>query len=248
MIEIKNITKIYSDEFGSKIKLFSDLSFSVTASKVTSIIAPVGSGKSSLLKIISGIDREYSGQIIRQREGKVILIPSEPSSFPWLSVKENILFGTGKNASVNIDEIISLVGLEGYENHYPDNRSIGFRFRISLARSIAHNPVCLCIDEPFTKMDDESKIEIYQLIRQINDKTGITILLTTTNISEAVFLSDKLYLMSKDPGRIFSTLDINFQGIRNASLFNSDIFISYREQIESLFKRTDSQKLLHISI
>lgn len=248
MIEIKNITKIYSDEFGSKIKLFSDFSFSVTASKVTSIIAPVGSGKSSLLKIISGIDREYSGQIIRQREGKVILIPSEPSSFPWLSVKENILFGTGKNASVNIDEIISLVGLEGYENHYPDNRSIGFRFRISLARSIAHNPVCLCIDEPFTKMDDESKIEIYQLIRQINDKTGITILLTTTNISEAVFLSDKLYLMSKDPGRIFSTLDINFQGIRNASLFNSDIFISYREQIESLFKRTDSQKLLHISI
>lgn len=248
MIEIKNITKIYSDEFGSKIKLFSDFSFSVTASKVTSIIAPVGSGKSSLLKIISGIDREYSGQIIRQREGKVIMIPSEPSSFPWLSVKENILFGTGKNASVNIDEIISLVGLEGYENHYPDNRSIGFRFRISLARSIAHNPVCLCIDEPFTKMDDESKIEIYQLIRQINDKTGITILLTTTNISEAVFLSDKLYLMSKDPGRIFSTLDINFQGIRNASLFNSDIFISYREQIESLFKRTDSQKLLHISI
>jgi ABC-type nitrate/sulfonate/bicarbonate transport system ATPase subunit len=248
MIELKNITKIYSDEYGSKINLFGDLSFAIIGSKITSVIAPVGSGKSSLLKIISGLERETSGQIIKQKEGKVILIPSEPSSFPWLSVKENILFGTGKTAQVNIDELTNLVGLEGYEYHYPNNRSIGFRFRISLARSLANNPICICLDEPFNKMDDETKIEIYQLVRRINEITGITILLATTNISEAIFLSDKLYLMSKDPGRIFSTLEIEFQILRNSFLFNSNIFISYREQIESLFIGLDSQKLLHISI
>lgn len=248
MIKLLNISKTYSNEYGTIISLFSDLSFELSESKITSILAPSGSGKSSLLRIVAGLERETSGQIIKKNEGKIILIPSEPSSFPWLSVKENILFGTGKMNNTNIDELIVLMGLEGYENHYPDNGSLGFRFRISLARSLAHNPICICVDEPFNKMDDETKIEIYQLIRNINANKGITILFATTNISEALFLSDKLYLMGKDPGNILSSIDIDFPTLRNHSLFNSDKFISYREQIETIFKNKDSQKLLHITI
>lgn len=247
MIELFNISKTYSNEYGSKISLFSNLSFELLDSKITSIVAPSGSGKTSLLRIVTGLERETSGQIIKKKEGKIILIPSEPSSFPWLSVKENILFGTGKKNDVNIEELIVLTGLEGYENHYPDNGSMGFRFRISIARSLAHNPICICIDEPFNRMDDETKVEIYRLIRSINQNRGVTILFATTNISEALFLSDRLYLLGKDPGNILSSIDIDFPTIRDHSLFNSDKFVSYREQVETILKK-NSQKLLHISI
>lgn len=248
MIELHNISKIYSNEYGSKISLFSNLSLVLSESKITSIAAPSGSGKSSLLKIVAGLEIETSGQIIKKKDGKIILIPSEPSSFPWLSVKENILFGIDNKNEVDIEELIIIVGLEGYGNHYPDNGSFGFRFRISLARSLAHNPICICIDEPFNKMDDETKIEIYKLIRSVNENRGITILLATTNISEALFLSDKLYLLGKNTDNILSSFDVEFTALRDHSLFNSDKFISYREQIESVFKKKDSQALLHISI
>lgn len=246
MIELKNISKTISDSFGNSNKIFQNISLIIEPAKITSVIAPLGSGKTTLLKIISGLDKETTGEISGMDDGKIMLIPSTPSSFPWLSVKENILFASKGN--VDIKYLIEFVGLEGYSDYYPDNRSIGFRFRISLARALARDPVSICIDEPFTRMDDLTKTELYSLIRKVPTRYKTSLLIATTNITEALYLSDNIYLMGNEPAEIFHKMKVDLPEERDNSILNSSRFISQRNEIERLFKETDSKKILHISI
>lgn len=246
MIELKNISKTISDSFGNSKNIFHNISLRIESGKITSVIAALGSGKTTLLKIISGLDKETSGEISGKEKGNVIFIPSAPSSFPWLSVKENILFAsTGK---VDVKDLIEFAGLEGYSDYYPDNRSVGFRFRISLARALALDPVSVCIDEPFSRLDDLTKMELYSLIRKTRSFKNTSLLIATTNITEALYLSDNIYLMGKEPAEIFHNLKVNLPEERENSLLNSPGFISQRNEIERLFKEVDSKKILHISI
>ena len=130
-IKIESISKNYSDLSGHTIQIFENISFNIEAGKVTTILAPVGKGKTSLLKSVANI-----GKIKNGLNKKRIYIPKEPSSFPWLNVRENILFNLDKTDESIFKNIIKYVGLDGYEDHYPNNYSFGFRFRISFARAI----------------------------------------------------------------------------------------------------------------
>lgn len=248
MIEIKNLSKIYSDQLGNKVNLFTDISFDIEDAKITSIIAPVGSGKTSLLKIISGLEKPTEGEIIFDSNKKIIYLPSEPSSFPWLSVKENISFGLENIDEEKQNKLINIVGLEGYSDHFPQNKSYGFRFRISLARSLANNPLCICIDEPFNKMDLLTKSELYLLLRNIVFEHKETILFATTNITEAIFLSDKIFLMGSDPSTIFQSITIEFNEPRDINIINSGKFKNYINLIEDHFKKIDTKKILFKTI
>lgn len=248
MIEIKNLSKYYSDQFGNKIQLFKNISFTIDDAQITSIIAPVGSGKTSLLKIISGLEQPNEGLIESNSDAILIYLPSEPSSFPWLSVKENILFGLSKYDEAKINELISMVGLEGYAEHFPNNRSIGFRFRIALARSLARDPKCICIDEPFNKMDLQTKSELYLLLRKISLDLKTTFLFTTTNLTEAIFLSDKIYLMGAEPAKIFESIKIDLNTDRDLDVINSDKFKHYITEVENHFKKIDAKKILFKTI
>lgn len=248
MPEIKNVSKNYTDEFGFTVKLLKDISLTVNKGSICSIIAPSGSGKSSLLKIISDLEEATSGEIILHEDEKVIYLPSEPSSFPWLNVVENVMFGLNGMDQTDSKELLKLVSLEGYENHFPNNKSLGFRFRIALARSLARKPSNIVIDEPFNKMDELTKSEVYELIRKINSSAGTSFLFATTNISEAVFLSDKIYLMKKNPGEIFESIEVTLPKDRDLLVFSSKDFFNLRAKIENSFKTIDSQRLFNISI
>ncbi|MEW6507927.1 MAG: ATP-binding cassette domain-containing protein [Bacteroidota bacterium] len=248
MIEIKDISKIYSDQFGNKIKLLENVSFIIEDRKIISLIAPVGSGKSSLLKIISGLEKESSGTVKKNESGKIIYLPSGPSSFPWLTVKENIVFGLDEPNNEQINRLLSFVGLEGYAGHYPDNKSLGFRFRISLARSLAHLPECICIDEPFIRMDQSVKMEIYQLIRKVSYELNTSVLIATTNITEAIFLSDKIFLLGGEPAKIIGSLNIDLPQYRDLSVVTTQEFSFYINEVENIFKQIDSKKILFKSI
>jgi len=248
MIEIKNLSKEYSSDIGFRTVVLKNISFKIPGGKITSIIAPTGSGKSVLLKIISGLEEQTSGDVINPTEGKIIFIPSAPSSFPWFNVHDNVKFGLEKWDEKNIKELINLVGLEGYDTFHPDNKSLGFRFRIALARSLAHNPAVVILDEPFNQMDVQTKNEIYFLIRAINKIKNTSFLLATTNLTEALFLSDKIYLMKKNPGNIYSEIDVDLPKERDETTFFSDKFSQLRTQIENTFKQTESQKLFNLSI
>ena len=245
-LEIKNLTKEFIDETGFKKSLFQNISFNVEKHLVTTLLAPTGTGKTSFLKIISGLEKPTSGEVLKEENSKIIFIPSSPSSFPWMTVKENITFSNDDETDLN--KVINLVGLEGYGDHIPNNNSFGFRFRISLARALILKPTLIVLDEPFNKMDSLTKSEIYNLVRKISVSEKQTIILGTTNITEAIYLSDKLVLMKQNPAEILEKIKIDFGKDRNIELFDNDEFHSLRTKIEKIYKERQSQKLFNMSI
>lgn len=243
---IENISKKYTDKVGYTINLLKDISLNISKSNFTSVIAPVGSGKTSLLKILSGLDSPTSGKISTNLERR-IFIPSSPSSFPWLNVLDNISFNSSLTNKEIVD-IIKSVGLNGYENHYPHNNSEGFRFRISLGRAIANNPEMIIIDEPFNNLNAATRTEIYILLRSIINKYSIPIIFGTTNITEAIFLSEEIYLMKKNPGEIIDKIIVDFPANRSTDIFESDKFNELRTKIENIFKKKTDSQLYNFSI
>jgi ABC-type nitrate/sulfonate/bicarbonate transport system ATPase subunit len=247
LIQINDLKKAYSDDLGFRTLLFENLAFEVGKNKLTTILAPVGAGKSSLLKLIGGLDPDFEGDIKFNKSDKFVFIPSEPSSFPWSDVRENLLFSKPDAKANELDEIIKLVGLEGYESHRPVNKSIGFRFRISLGRALILKPAAILLDQPFDGISPNSKFDIYRLIRRINSASA-TILLATTNISEALLLSDQIHLMRRNPGSIIASYNIDFPAERGPEIMESDKFIELRTEIEKTAKIHSSQKLFNFSI
>ncbi len=225
LLSVNNLTKFFEGLHGSKIHVLDNINFSIKANSnegnVNSILAPFEAGKSTLLKIISGVISYNSGEVILEnnninniKPNDIVLIPEEPSSFPWLNVKDNILFAEkiiSKNISeVDLKNIIDLVGLTGYENHTAHESSLGFRFRISLARAIACQPKIILIDDSFKRMKIEIRNEMNGLIKNVAEKLNMNFLLATTNIKEAISISDKIFLMEGKPGKIVKEIDIKF--------------------------------------
>lgn len=224
-----------------------EISFSVEQGGVTTILAPTGAGKSSLLKILSGLEDQSSGNI-QDNSKKKIFIPSEPSSFPWFNVKENVTFNYNKFDETKLQKIINLVGLEGYKDHNPHKKSLGFRFRISLARALFNDSEVLIIDEPFSKMRDEIRKDIYQLIRKIKQEMNLTVIFGTSNISEAILLSDKIFVMDKDPGRILNSFSISFHENSRTNFSESIEYSNYKENIKEYLSSINPSRILNISL
>jgi NitT/TauT family transport system ATP-binding protein len=239
MIEVKNITKVFPDELGINRVLLNDISFIVPDEQITSIITPEFAGKSTLLKIIAGLENPTGGSIMDSSGGSKVFIPSLPSSFPWLNVGQNIMVGNKSKSNVVKSEFINLVGLEGYENYCPHNSSIGFRFRISLARALVQRPALVLLDDPFKLMKQESRKELYFLVKEINKTTKTAFLFATSNVTEALILSDRIILMKKGPLEIIQA-QIPEIPVSEDWIFNdSENFRKIKNQIELFLRNTD---------
>ena len=239
MIEVKNITKVFPDELGANRVLLNDISFIVPDEQITSIITPEFAGKSTLLKIIAGLENPTGGSIVNSTGGIKVYIPSSPSSFPWLNVGQNIMVGNKSKSNVIKSEFINLVGLEGYENYRPHNSSIGFRFRISLARALAQRPALILLDDPFKLMKQESRKELYFLVKEINKTTKTAFLFATSDITEALILSDRIILMKKGPLEIIQAQIPGIPVSEDLILNNSENFLKIKNQIELFLRNTD---------
>ena len=246
MITTIKISKSYTEKVGYKINLLNEISINVNSNEFLSILAPAGSGKTTLLKILSGLDTPSDGEI-NSDYNKSIYIPSKPSSFPWLSVFENIKFNSRKNEA-DLLKIVDMVGLHGYEDHFPHKKSEGFRFRISLGRAIANGPDIIIIDEPFNNLNTATREEIYLLLRNLHQELAIPIILGTTNISEAIFLSDRIYLMKKNPGEIIEEIKTPLPSGRDIRIMQNDIFINIRSEIENKFYKIAGRQLYNFSL
>jgi NitT/TauT family transport system ATP-binding protein len=144
---------------------------------------------------------------------------------------------------MSLNEIISLIELTGYESHFPDNKSYGFRFRIALGRALAVNPLFVLADDSFRIMDPETKTEIYDLIKNICSKSEITFIAATADISEAVILSDRILLMRKNPGRIFYDYRKRDSSLKDWSDLNG-----FREEIQRLYRNEDLPQNMQLTI
>ena len=246
ILKTKGLSKSYTDRLGYKINLFSDISIEISSANITSVLAPEGSGKTTLMKLLSGLEEVYSGTI-NSDFNKTIFIPSKPSSFPWLNVADNVRFNTDLDFE-SCQDIINKVGLHGYEEHFPHNESFGFRFRVSLARAIANNADLIILDEPFNHLNSITRLDLYKLIRNLHLNDNFTFFLGTSNISEAIFLSEKVYLLSSSPSELIDEIEIKLPQKRSSEIFESSEFIEIRSSIENILLKSSQDKFYNFSL
>jgi ABC-type nitrate/sulfonate/bicarbonate transport system ATPase subunit len=252
LLEAKDLSKFYSGPAGAKFHVIEDLNFSFSFDEkgyIISLLSPISAGKTTLLKILSAIDEPTSGKVLldsksyRKPEGDIVLIPQKPSSYPWMSVKQNIEFAMSygrankDSTKYSVKYLVDLVGLGGYENFYPHDKVSGFRFRVSLARALAVSPKIILIDDSFAELSNKTKNEIYEILIEVSDKTKMNFIISTSSVKEAAILSDEIFLMKKKPAKIIGS----FKRDAKPSVFNSYDFKVLREKIEEVFERNGEE-------
>lgn len=211
-IVLQNIEKIYPGPNG--VKALADIELTIQNGEFVSVIGPSGCGKSTLLEIIAGLQPASRGQVLV--DGVPVLAPSrrigvvfqDSSLFPWRTVLENVELGLelqGKSKAARRDlarKYIDLVNLQGFEHRYPHQLSGGMRQRIGLARTLINDPKVLLMDEPFGAVDHLTRIQLQDELLSIWEKDKKTVVFITHDVSEAIYLSTRVVLLSARPGRI----------------------------------------------
>lgn len=233
---IQDLGKEYT--VGSKrVPALDSIQLAIRRGEFIGIVGGSGCGKSTLLRIIAGLENSFTGTI--ELDGQPIygpgtergLVFQEPRLFPWLTVEENIAFSLagpkGENERI-VREHIALVGLDGFSTAYPRQLSGGMAQRAAIARAIVNRPKILLMDEPFGALDAFIKIQMQEEVLKIWRAEQSTVILVTHDIDEAVFLSDRVLVMSNRPGTIRRNYPIDLARPRDRNSFE---FVEYRRQI-----------------
>jgi sulfonate transport system ATP-binding protein len=235
-----------------KLEVLKDVNLDIKSGEIICIVGPSGCGKSTLLKIIIGLNQATSGEVLL--DGKQIVKPSakevgiifqESRLFPWSTVEKNIEFGITEKMSKEekkqkIKEHIELVGLTGFEKALPSQLSGGMQQRVSIARSLINRPEVLLLDEPFGALDAFTKISMQQELLRIWEQEKMTLILVTHDIDEAIYLADRVVVMSGKPGVVKKVIPIEIARERNRT---SPEFASYRRQIFMQFFETKTPEI-----
>ena len=251
-LEVKDLTKIYHSQNGD-VTAIDHVNLQVEESEFVMIVGPSGCGKTTLINMIGGLDEATSGQVIL--DGKEIEGPGPDrgmvfqgySLFPWLTVLKNVEFGMkmrkvpAEERTRKAMEYIKLVGLEGFENALPKQLSGGMKQRVAIARTLANEPEMLLMDEPFGALDAQTRVVMQELLAKISRETRTTILFITHDIDEAVFLSNKIYVMSARPGKVIKEVNVYLPHKRNLELKDSPEFIEIRKGINDLLYSANSE-------
>jgi NitT/TauT family transport system ATP-binding protein len=205
------------------------------------ILGPSGCGKSTLLRIVAGLETPSTGRVLL--DGQPVSRPGPDRGmvfqsytlFPWLSVRDNIRFGALATDRI-ADELIGKVGLRGFENHYPKMLSGGMQQRTALARALANDPKILLLDEPFGALDNQTRALMQELLLGIWEADRKTVLFVTHDIDEAIFMANRVAVMSARPGRIKATLDIDLPHPRHYTMKTTPEFSRYKAEITELIR------------
>jgi NitT/TauT family transport system ATP-binding protein len=233
-IVLKNLKQVYfiRNKERKRVEEFvalEDFSLSINEGEFIAVVGPSGCGKSTLLDVIAGLTKSRGGQIFI--DGSLVTGPALDRGFimqgyalfPWRSVRRNVEYGLEvkhvprKQRAGISNRYIDLVGLNGFEDRYPNELSGGMRQRVAIARSLAYDPQVLLMDEPFAAVDAQTREVLQDELLGIWEKTGKTIIFVTHSIEEAVLLAGRVVVMTRRPGRIKSTLDIKLPRPRRAS-------------------------------
>lgn len=244
MLEIKGLTKKY-DNKDTEVQAVSDFNLDVQDNDFISIIGPSGCGKSTILRMITGLIEKTGGSIVI--DGKETKGPNKDkgmvfqnfSLFPWLTVEENILFGVNLKGTVSeadkkklLNHYLEMTGLTEFQKSYPKNLSGGMQQRVAIARALANTPKVILMDEPFGSLDSQTRSQMQELLTGIWEKEKMTVLFVTHDVSEAVFLSNKIVVLSKRPAQIKKVIDIPFARPRSHSLKMDTKFFNLINQVQ----------------
>ncbi len=238
---IEKLHKSFPARTGEVIAL-QDINLSIREGEFLSIVGSSGCGKSTLLRIIAGLENGYDGTV--RLGGKRIAGPGldrgmvfqEHRLLPWLTVNENVAFGlNGRNSRENerlVREHLDLVGLSGFAEAHPHQLSGGMAQRVSIARALVNQPGLLLLDEPFGALDALTRIQMQQEILRIWEKERTTMILVTHDIDEAIYLGDRVVILSSRPGTVKSVLQVQLPRPRDRSSYE---FVQLRKEIYAEF-------------
>jgi ABC-type nitrate/sulfonate/bicarbonate transport system ATPase subunit len=213
-ITLSNVTKEFSTPNGERLRVLENVTFEAPDRSFTSILGPSGCGKSTILNLIARLDNHSSGTIA-VGGNRVGFVFQQPRLLNWRTVAGNVLLpleGQKLNRSASqalAQKYLALVGLAGYENYYPLQLSGGMQQRVAIARALAIDPDVLLMDEPFSGLDEITARKLRQELIRIWQETGKTILFVTHSISEAVFLSQQVLIVTAKPATIFKRVNID---------------------------------------
>ena len=241
-MSILNITRASKTFSGSTVALqATDLA--VQENDFITILGPSGCGKSTLLRMVAGLDTPTSGSI--ELDGRPVQGPGADRGmvfqsytlFPWLTVLQNVCFGLREKGTAQAEQhatalqFIRKVGLKGFENHFPKQLSGGMQQRTALARALANNPRILLMDEPFGALDHQTRELMQELLQGIWEAERKTVLFVTHDIDEAIFMGNRVVVMSARPGRIKCDLPVPIDHPRHYSVKTTPVFMELKARL-----------------
>jgi len=220
-LKVENVSRSFR-RGGEDVLAVKDVSLSIAPSEVVSLIGPSGCGKSTVLRMAAGFDRPDSGairvggKIIRTAASDRGIVFQKPALFPWLNVFDNVILGPRMRGvdptsyKKDAREYIRAVKLEGFEDHFPYQLSGGMLQRAQIARVLINRPEILLMDEPFGALDFQTRLEMQRLMLTLWRSYHQSVLFITHDVDEAIFLSDRIYVMSARPGCIRAAISVPF--------------------------------------
>lgn len=211
-LELVDINKTFYTELG-ELEVLKDINFSISEGEIVAIVGPSGSGKSTLLNIISNLIEPTSGKLVVN--GEIGYMFQRDHLFNWRTVWKNVLLGleitknNDKNNEDRIKDLLNKYGLIDFINNYPQELSGGMRQRIALIRTLATNPSILLLDEPFSALDYQTRINVSNDIYKIIKDQNVSTLLVTHDISEAIAMADRIIVLSHRPAKLKEIIEIN---------------------------------------
>lgn len=216
-LEVQGVSKVFGG-----VGAIAEASFHVAPGEIVSLVGPSGCGKSTLLRIVAGLERSFAGQILVEGvpvEGpgiRVGVVFQEPRLMPWLTVRENIGFGVrGRVDQAEVAGLAEQVGLGPFLDSLPRQLSGGMAQRVAIARGLIARPALLLLDEPFSAVDAFTRMHLQDLLLEIAARRGITMLLVTHDVDEALYLSDRVVVMSPRPGRVETEISVGLSHPRD---------------------------------
>jgi NitT/TauT family transport system ATP-binding protein len=246
-ITFENVSKTFVGQ--KEVRALDSISLTINEGEFVALLGPSGCGKSTLLNLLAGFEKKTEGTLLF--DGQTVTRPGpdrgvvfqEAALFPWLNVWENVVFGPQVQGVVARSDyesrargLLKLVGLEAFADALPVQLSGGMRQRVGIARVLAMSPRALLMDEPFGALDAQTRLAMQQLLLDVWQSLGTTVLFVTHDIDEAILLSDRICVMSARPGRIMRTIPIALARPRSIASLTSPEFMAYKAGIMSDMK------------
>lgn len=218
-IRIRSVSHRFDLE-GAPLPVLDDVSFDIEPGSFVALLGPSGCGKSTLLRLVAGLDHPVAGQIhvagqpVGDPDPSRILVFQDPTLFPWRNVRANVALGleaqgTLKSEGGRVGEAIRLVGLDGFDRAYPHQLSGGMAQRVALARALVNRPNVLLLDEPLGKLDSLTRLAMQAELVRLWQQSGLTALLVTHDVEEALYLAQRVIIFGPRPARIVADLQVD---------------------------------------
>ncbi len=252
VLDVRSLGKQYESRNG-RVEALRDINFKVHRREFICVIGPSGCGKSTLIRILAGLDYPTSGAVVLD-EHEVSgpgpdrgMVFQNYTLFPWLTVKKNVMFGPRmKGLGLNKSESeakqwIRMVGLERFEDAYPNQLSGGMKQRVAIARALANQPRIMLMDEPFGALDAQTRCSMQTYLKQIWMNVDVTILFITHDLDEAIFLADRIVVLDAHPGRIAEIIEVPLPQPRTVDDLMHPRFLATRKRVDELIHPPQKQ-------